>query len=89
MDASLQAPLQPIYVLRGHASEVHALHFYRANTRLVTGDASGWVIIWNVSSRRSVAVWKAHDSSILNIKDWDEDKIITWVCGKLLALTSS
>ncbi|KAF3932284.1 hypothetical protein ABW19_dt0204828 [Dactylella cylindrospora] len=73
----MQQPQQPVYVMRGHASPVHAVHFYRSNFRLISADAEGWVIIWNASTRRPVAVWKAHDAAVLGVADWNDDHIIT------------
>ena len=72
-------PAQPAYVLRGHAAQVHALHFMRGNTRLLTADADGWVISWNVTFKRPVAVWKAHDTAVLGLMSWGQDRIITYV----------
>ena len=73
-------PAQPAYVLRGHAAEVHALHFTRDNTRLLTADADGWVISWNVAFKRPVAVWKAHDTAVMGLGSWCQDRVITYVC---------
>ncbi|KAK6495444.1 ASTRA complex subunit [Arthrobotrys musiformis] len=67
----------PIYVIRGHPSPVHALHFYRSNSRLVSADAEGWVVLWDLPTRRPVAVWRAHDSAVLGVADWEDSNIIT------------
>ncbi|CAK3928457.1 ASTRA-associated 1 [Lecanosticta acicola] len=72
-----QAPAQPSYVLRGHSAQIHAVHFLRDNTRLLTGDADGFVVLWNTATKRAVAVWKPHSSTILGLESWDDDKIIT------------
>ncbi|KAI9882331.1 MAG: ATP-dependent RNA helicase dbp7 [Watsoniomyces obsoletus] len=69
--------LQPKYILRGHTSSIHALVFIRGNTRLLSGDAEGWVLMWDVSTRRAVAVWRAHKNAILGMAAWENDKIIT------------
>ncbi|KAK6531507.1 ASTRA complex subunit [Arthrobotrys megalospora] len=68
---------QPVYVIRGHPSPVHALHFYRSNSRLVSADADGWIVLWDLPTRRPVAVWKAHDGPVLAVADWDDSNIIT------------
>ena len=73
------APLQPLYVLRGHSAQINVVYFLRNNSRLLTGDADGWIVLWKISSRRAVAVWKAHEGAILGVADWGGDKIITWV----------
>ncbi|KAK0625590.1 ASTRA-associated protein 1, partial [Lasiodiplodia hormozganensis] len=70
-------PAQPAYVLRGHHAHVHAVRFLRHNERLLTGDADGWVVLWNVATKRAVAVWRAHDGAILGFGTWPEDKVIT------------
>ncbi|KAL8957881.1 MAG: hypothetical protein Q9193_004953 [Seirophora villosa] len=70
-------PLQPVFVLRGHAVHVHAVHFTSGNTRLLTGDAEGWVVSWNLAFKRPVAVWKAHETALLAIGSWGQDRIIT------------
>lgn len=61
-------PATPVYVLRGHASPIHALHFYSRNSRLISGDAEGWVVVWNMSTKRVVASWKAHESAVLGVE---------------------
>lgn len=70
-------PAQPAYVLRGHAAAIHTLLFFRTNTRLLTGDADGWAVIWSVPIKRPVAVWRAHTATILGAALWDEDKLVT------------
>ncbi|KAI7179206.1 hypothetical protein D0869_07987 [Hortaea werneckii] len=70
-------PLQPSYILRGHTAQVHAVLFLRENLRLLSGDADGWVVLWDVPIKRPVAVWRAHKSTILGLGSWGECKIIT------------
>lgn len=70
-------PAQPIYVLRGHGAAIHTLLFFRENSRLLTGDADGWIVIWSVAIKRPVAVWRAHEATLLGAETWDEDKLIT------------
>jgi WD40 repeat protein len=77
IQSSSQLPVQPSYVLRGHSAQVHALRFLRGNSRLLSGDAEGWVILWDVASKRAVAVWKAHGSAILAVNVWGEDAVLT------------
>lgn len=77
--SSTLPPAQPAYVFRGHTAQIHAVHFSRANLRLLSGDAEGWVILWSISIKRPVAVWKPHNGSILGLGSWEEDKIITFV----------
>ncbi|QIW99373.1 hypothetical protein AMS68_004891 [Peltaster fructicola] len=70
-------PAQPAYILRGHQAQIHAVHFFRHNTRLLTGDADGWVILWSIPTKRAVAVWRAHTNTVLGLAVWADDKIIT------------
>lgn len=53
------------------------MHFFRDNTRLVTGDADGFVVIWSTASKRAVAVWKPHSTTIVGLASWNDDKIIS------------
>ncbi|KAL8645019.1 MAG: hypothetical protein Q9210_006947 [Variospora velana] len=77
MSSELLPPLQPVFVLRGHSVQVHAVHFTSGNTRLLTGDADGWIVSWNLALKRPVAVWKAHETAVLSIGSWGPDRIIT------------
>ncbi|KAF2672274.1 WD repeat-containing protein [Microthyrium microscopicum] len=70
-------PAQPAYILRGHTAQIHALHFLRANTRLLSGDADGFVVLWDMVSRRPAGVWRPHEKSILGMDSWGSDKILT------------
>ncbi|KAF7903445.1 uncharacterized protein EAF01_006494 [Botrytis porri] len=77
---------QPSYILRGHATPIHAAKFIRGNTRLITGDAEGWVVMWSLESRRGTAVWRAHEGVLLGVGEWGEgvvthgkdNKLIIW-----------
>ena len=78
-------PAQPRYILRGHSAQIHAVHFFDSNLKLLSGDAEGWVVIWDVSIKRSLAVWRAHQGGVLGLGTWpglgdgDGAKIITLV----------
>ncbi|KAM5354230.1 hypothetical protein ACJ41O_000880 [Fusarium nematophilum] len=74
MDSSAPSPKS---ILRGHRSQVHCAAFIRSNERLVTGDADGFVILWDLTIMRPRAVWSAHEKAILGIRGWGDDKIIT------------
>lgn len=67
----------PKNILRGHKAQVHAATFIRDNDRLITGDADGYVIAWDLAIMRAVAVWRAHESAILGLRSWGNDKLIT------------
>ncbi|KAF4125426.1 WD40 repeat [Geosmithia morbida] len=66
----------PKNILRGHKSQVHSAIFIRNNTRLATGDADGYVVLWDLTIARPRAVWRAHGGGILGIRGWG-DRIIT------------
>ncbi|KAG8161025.1 hypothetical protein KVR01_009289 [Diaporthe batatas] len=70
-------PPQPRAILRGHKAQVHAQAFIRSNQRLLTGDADGFVVAWDLATMRPRAVWQAHMGAILGIAGWASDKIIT------------
>ncbi|KAK1145982.1 Astra associated protein 1 Asa1 [Aspergillus melleus] len=61
-------PLTPTYILRGHASAIHSLHIFQSNLRLISADADGWIIVWDLVSKRPVAVWKGHEGAILQVR---------------------
>lgn len=65
---SQKSAATPIYILRGHASPIHALYIFSQNLRLVSGDADGWVVIWDLVTKRPMTVWKAHEGAVLEVK---------------------
>ncbi len=69
----------PTSILRGHKAQVHALCFIRQNERLVSGDADGFVVVWDLTTMRPTAVWKPHENAILGIQAWGADRVITSV----------
>lgn len=70
-------PAQPAYILRGHAAQIHSTSFIRSNSRLVTGDAEGWIVIWSLATKRPTAVWRAHEGVILGAEAWGQNLLIT------------
>jgi WD40 repeat protein len=42
-------------------------------------DADGWIVVWDMTSRRPIAVWKGHDAGVLSVHNWGEDKLITYI----------
>lgn len=70
-------PPQPRAILRGHKAQVHAAVFVRSNQRLLTGDADGFVVAWDLTIMRPKAVWQAHGGAILGLAEWTPDKVIT------------
>ncbi|CAG7560435.1 unnamed protein product [Fusarium equiseti] len=74
MDSSTPTPKS---ILRGHKSQIHAAAFIRSNERLITGDADGFVVLWDLTIMRPRAVWRAHEKALLGVRGWGDDKIIT------------
>ncbi len=70
-------PAQPKAILRGHKAQVHAAAFVRNNERLATGDADGFIILWDLTIMRPRAVWQAHKNTILGIASWGSQKLVT------------
>lgn len=75
--APSQPRASPESVLRGHQAQVHTAAFIRSNTRLASGDAEGYVVLWDLTILRPRAVWRAHTNAILGIAPWGPDRIIT------------
>ena len=67
----------PKAILRGHNAQIHSATFIRGNARLVTGDAEGYVVLWDFTIMRPRAVWRAHESAILGVRGWGDDKVIS------------
>ncbi|POR34730.1 ASTRA-associated protein 1 [Tolypocladium paradoxum] len=67
----------PKNILRGHKAQVHVAAFVRRNERLATGDAEGYVVLWDLAIMRPTAVWRAHEKAMLGIQGWGQDKVIT------------
>jgi hypothetical protein len=74
-----QSPATPVYILRGHGASIHALHIYNQNLRLISGDANGWIVIWDLVTKRPVAVWKAHAGAVLEVKGFNIGSGVTEV----------
>ncbi|KAI0456438.1 WD repeat-containing protein [Xylaria acuta] len=72
-----QEAAQPKSILRGHGAQVHVATFIRHNERLASGDADGFVVLWDLTIMRPRAVWRAHAGAILGISGWGDDKIVT------------
>ncbi|KAF8537643.1 WD40-repeat-containing domain protein [Trichophaea hybrida] len=70
LPATAPPPPKPAYILRGHLTPIHAITFLSKNQYLLTADTSGICILWLLTTRRPVAVWNAHTSSILSVAEW-------------------
>ena len=43
----------------------------------MTGDADGWIVVWSLAIKRPIAVWKAHEGTILGARGWGDGRLIT------------
>lgn len=57
--------------LRAHSASVRALNFSQDGLSLISGDEDGWVVIWDLCSRRPTAIWRAHTHALLAV-EWRE-----------------
>ncbi|BGP19252.1 Astra associated protein 1 Asa1 [Rhodosporidiobolus nylandii] len=55
-------PLQPSYILRSHSTVVSLLRFTR--------DTDGYVVLWELRTRRARYCWKAHDGGVLGVDEF-------------------
>ncbi|KAH3665428.1 hypothetical protein OGAPHI_003612 [Ogataea philodendri] len=78
--------------LRGHTAAISAVEVFYVPSMftaslatgndqlfeptLISSDESGWIIWWDITIKRPLAVWKAHEGNILTVKqvglDWTE-----------------
>ncbi|KAK4046597.1 Astra associated protein 1 Asa1 [Microbotryomycetes sp. JL201] len=73
----LTAPPAPVYILRGHVACINALTFSPDALSLYSGDADGWVAIWDLITFRPRAFWKAHDAGVLTIEPLGPTGLVT------------
>lgn len=53
--------------LRGHKSPISC--FCRHENDLVSADREGYIILWNLATKRPSAVWKAHEGHIVTLRN--------------------
>ena len=58
----------PRYILRGHKEPIHVLQMFSENLRLVSGDSDGYVIVWDMVTKRPVVSLQPHNGVILEVK---------------------
>ncbi|EFQ86945.1 hypothetical protein PTT_17742 [Pyrenophora teres f. teres 0-1] len=75
--SATRPPALPTCILRGHASQIHCVQFMRQNSCLLTGDADGYVVYWDITISRALEAWKAHQGPILGAAQWGHGRIIT------------
>ncbi|KAG7728771.1 hypothetical protein KL933_002004 [Ogataea haglerorum] len=83
--------LQVFYVPSSLAARSEEHEIQLLSPTLVSSDESGWIYWWDLTSRRPLGVWKAHDGNVLTIKQlgltWDRGAPVfddAWF-GKLLS----
>lgn len=64
-------PPTPFQILRVHQAPLSALCFTLGNTYLFAGDQDGYVSMTDLSARRVVASWHAHEGGILGVGEWE------------------
>lgn len=47
------------------------MYFSDDNERLYSGDAEGNVVVTSTRTLRPVALWKAHEDSVLGVQEWE------------------
>lgn len=57
------------FSFRGHKAPIACLCYYEES--IVSADREGWVVVWNLGTKRPIALWKAHDGHILTAKMTD------------------
>jgi WD40 repeat protein len=62
--------------LGAYPGSVNALAFSPDGGRLVVGDASGQMRLWNVGTGREVARWQAHEPPIMGLALSPDDRLI-------------
>ncbi|KAI9007070.1 hypothetical protein BC832DRAFT_530629 [Gaertneriomyces semiglobifer] len=70
-------PPDPVYVLRGHPTDVTAVIFVANNTLLASGDVAGNIIIWSFAIKRPITVWQAHGSGILALQQLCDSRLLS------------
>lgn len=58
--------MQKKFSLRGHKAPVSILCSH--NDSLISADSHGWVVWWNVATKRPIALWQAHSGQVLTVK---------------------
>lgn len=68
--------LQQEFTLKGHGVLVTASCVFSEDT-LVSGDENGWIIQWNMFTRRPTGVWRGHQERIISIIAIDAGHLLT------------
>lgn len=65
--------------LRGHLNSITCTEPYDRDNEisLISADANGWIIWWDINTRRPYCVWKGHDSNIVTIRQIRDGLLLT------------
>lgn len=73
--------MQPIEVcsLRGHLNDITCTepYYVAENVSLFSADSKGWIIWWDINTRRPNCVWKGHDSNVVTIRQICDGLLLT------------
>lgn len=58
------------FSLRGHKAPITC--FATVGNNVVSADREGWVILWDLTTRRPKALWRAHEGHVLTLKHTEE-----------------
>lgn len=76
----MNSPKQ-VFTLRGHLSSTTCVISINdplnETYTILSSDSKGWVIWWNLRNKRPIGTWKAHDSSILTLKQLSNGYLLT------------
>ncbi|ODV77652.1 uncharacterized protein CANTADRAFT_37400, partial [Suhomyces tanzawaensis NRRL Y-17324] len=66
------------FSLRSHGAAVSAMDSNTSSgATFISADSDGWVIWWNISIKRPILKWKAHQSKIISVKLLGHERVIT------------
>lgn len=70
MDKSLEYQNQPVATasLRGHPYPVTCIDVSEDNLSVISGDEGGWVVLWDLTSKRPIGVFRAHEKALIKVQ---------------------
>ncbi|KAH8554032.1 WD40-repeat-containing domain protein [Umbelopsis sp. PMI_123] len=87
---------RPIYIFRGHNSQVNTLCWLDDKKHFCSGDLEGIIILWDIETRRPKLKWHGHTESVLSIQAVDASTLVsqgrdnhihTWKLDTLMSST--
>ena len=64
-------PPDPFHILRIHSAPLSVISFNPSNTLLYAGDQDGYISIIDLRTRRALSYWKAHETGVLTVEEWN------------------